>query len=589
MSTSFLFPKHESAPFFQDMEKMNQLYKFLKMILGVSWRDRKTNSWVRTHTRCKDLTQTVKSSKWNWAGHLTLNGEAKPGEIVAIMGSSGSGKTTLLNVLNRKNCGSFKKFAKLSAYVQQDDLFYPTLTVKEHLKFQAALRMDRHIRHEERMSKVDKVIIDFGLKKCENTKIGGVLLQMVFKGISGGEKKRLAIASEVLTNPSVLFLDEPTSGLDSFMAESVIDSLINLARLGRTVICTIHQPSSQLFSKFDKLMLLSNGRVAFFGSLTDAEVFFSQCGLACPRLFNPADHYIYSLAVVPGDEERSKGAISCSWLEWSRMHCGFLFLSGAIANGYKLINPEVFHKNTSWCGQLKTLLHRSYLNTMRTPLVSAVRIMQSVMSALVVGVIYLQQKYDGKGIMNINGALFLTLTQLTFPYFFGVLSTFCPELPLFLREHWNGMYRTDTYFLAKNIAEVPGIVISVLIYGTISYWMIGLNLDLNAFLTFLAASVLIANVTTSFGYLISCAVSTPEMALSIGPPLLIPFMLFGGLFLNSEWVSNSVPVYLVWMKHLSWFNYGFEIMLVNEWSGVDKTREYVFMCYNIVTSLYVTS
>ncbi|KAG1660611.1 Protein white [Nymphon striatum] len=387
------------------------------------------------------------------------------------MGSSGSGKTTLLNVLNRKNCGSFKvsgsikvnnkkmdkKFAKLSAYVQQDDLFYPTLTVKEHLKFQAALRMDKHIEHDERMSAVDKVLIDFGLKKCENTKIGGVLMQMVFKGISGGEKKRLAIASEVLTNPSVLFLDEPTSGLDSFMAESVIDSLNNLARLGRTVICTIHQPSSQLFSKFDKLMLLSNGRVAFFGSLTDAEVFFSQCGLACPRLFNPADHYIYNLAVVPGDEERSKRAIStiCDCFEKSPMN---KFKESLKQNEVKVTQihgddvPKSMYK-ASWCGQLKTLLHRSYLNTMRTPLVTAVRIMQSVVIALVIGLIYLGQKYDGKGIMNIDG-------------------TFCPELPLFLREHWNGMYRTDTYFLAKNIAEIPGIVISVLIYGTISYWMI---------------------------------------------------------------------------------------------------------------------
>ncbi|KAG1660612.1 Protein white [Nymphon striatum] len=406
------------------------------------------------------------------------------------MGSSGSGKTTLLNVLNRKNCGSFKvsgsikvnnkkmdkKFAKLSAYVQQDDLFYPTLTVKEHLKFQAALRMDKHIEHDERMSAVDKVLIDFGLKKCENTKIGGVLMQMVFKGISGGEKKRLAIASEVLTNPSVLFLDEPTSGLDSFMAESVIDSLNNLARLGRTVICTIHQPSSQLFSKFDKLMLLSNGRVAFFGSLTDAEVFFSQCGLACPRLFNPADHYIYNLAVVPGDEERSKRAIStiCDCFEKSPMN---KFKESLKQNEVKVTQihgddvPKSMYK-ASWCGQLKTLLHRSYLNTMRTPLVTAVRIMQSVVIALVIGLIYLGQKYDGKGIMNIDGVIFLTLTQMAFPYLFGVISTFCPELPLFLREHWNGMYRTDTYFLAKNIAEIPGIVISVLIYGTISYWMI---------------------------------------------------------------------------------------------------------------------
>lgn len=112
------------------------------------------------------------------------------------------------------------------------------------------------------------------LKKCEETLIGAP--QFGVKGISGGERRRLAFASEVITNPSILFCDEPTSGLDSFMAMSIVDSMRNLAKKGKTIICTIHQPSSEVYEMFDRLFLMAEGRVAFCGDLADAQKFFGR-------------------------------------------------------------------------------------------------------------------------------------------------------------------------------------------------------------------------------------------------------------------------------------------------------------------------
>ncbi len=131
------------------------------------------------------------------------------------------------------------------------------------------LRMDKKYNKSDRYDRVEEVLIDLNLKKCENTPI-----DIDGKGISGGEKRRLAFACEVLTNPMILFCDEPTSGLDSFMAYSVVDSMKNLAKQGKTIICTIHQPSSETFEMFDKLCLLAEGKLAFIGSLTTAYKFF---------------------------------------------------------------------------------------------------------------------------------------------------------------------------------------------------------------------------------------------------------------------------------------------------------------------------
>lgn len=214
---------------------------------------------------------------------------AKSNEVLAIMGASGAGKTSLLNALNFRNRGNLnitgevkingqlistvEEIASISGYVQQDDLFVGCLTVKENLIFQAMLRMERSFTYDERINRVEEVMVDLNLKKCENIMIG---IDNLKKGISGGEKRRLAFASEVLTNPLVLFCDEPTSGLDSFMAVSVVECMKNLAKKGKTIICTIHQPSSEIFELFDKLCLLAEGRLAYIGSLSSAYNFFER-------------------------------------------------------------------------------------------------------------------------------------------------------------------------------------------------------------------------------------------------------------------------------------------------------------------------
>nr|CAD7404673.1 unnamed protein product [Timema cristinae] len=142
---------------------------------------------------------------------------------------------------------------------------------------------------------------------------------------------------------------------------------------------------------------------------------------------------------------------------------------------------------------------------------------------------------------------------------------FCAELPVFKREHFNGMYRTDVYFLCKSIAEIPVFIAIPVIFISISYYMIGLNPDPERFLMAVITLTLVSNVATSYSYLISCVSSNVEMALTIGPMVIIPFLLFGGFFLN----NSSVPIYFKLISYLSWFKYANEALLLNQWEGVD--------------------
>ena len=229
-------------------------------------------------------------------------GVVRPGEFLAILGASGAGKSTLMNTLLFRNLAGLEVSGKrmangdpvtpssllaVSGYVQQDDLFFGetshlddrnqlfpgSLTVREHLIFQALLRMDRDVPKKQRMERVEEVIQELGLSKCSNTQIG---VPGKFKGISGGQMKRLAFASEVLTNPALLFCDEPTSGLDSVMAASVVEVMRTLASQGRTIVCTIHQPSSQIFHLFDKVLFMAEGRTAYIGDVPGANSFFER-------------------------------------------------------------------------------------------------------------------------------------------------------------------------------------------------------------------------------------------------------------------------------------------------------------------------
>ena len=206
------------------------------------------------------------------------------------------------------------------------------------------------------------------------------------KGISGGQMKRLSLASEVLTNPAIMFCDEPTSGLDSFMAASVVEMLRTLASQGRTVICTIHQPSSQITELFDKVLLMAEGKTAYLGDMDNANNFLSGCGFPCPINYNPADHWVQALAVVPGNEEKSRRNIEtvCDAFNSSKEGKALENLPKSPNDSSDSYSQPKSPYKASWGAQFSACMWRSWLSVVKEPLIMKVRIAQTIASIFLV-------------------------------------------------------------------------------------------------------------------------------------------------------------------------------------------------------------
>jgi ABC-type multidrug transport system ATPase subunit len=251
-----------------------------------------------------------------------ISGAVHPGELMAIMGASGAGKTTFLDILARKNKvgthgGDFylngekvrdDEFRSVIGFVDQDDTMLPTLTVHETILDSALLRLPREMSRASKEQKVEDVERQLGIHHIRHQKIGS---EEGGRGISGGEKRRVGIACELVTSPSILFLDEPTSGLDAYNAFNVVECLVHLVKnYNRTVVFTIHQPRSNIVALFDQLILLAKGRTVYSGPFESCQPYFDKIGYSCPPGFNIADYLVdltmhASTANRPFEEDRS--------------------------------------------------------------------------------------------------------------------------------------------------------------------------------------------------------------------------------------------------------------------------------------------
>ena len=242
-----------------------------------------------------------------------LSGDATGGHLLALMGPSGSGKTSLLNALafrvpkgpgaaitgsvyaDGKRLEDPSEMARMSAYVEQEDALFALSTIRETLLFGAQLRLGSSASLAEKNAAVDAVIADLGLVSAADTIIGNEQI----RGVSGGERKRVAIGMDLLHDPRLIFLDEPTSGLDAFQALNVMSTLKDLALdKGRTVIASVHQPRSSIFALVDQLVLLGGGRLMYSGDGHAAcSKHFATLGEPVPEDFNPADHFLDAVSV----------------------------------------------------------------------------------------------------------------------------------------------------------------------------------------------------------------------------------------------------------------------------------------------------
>ena len=254
-----------------------------------------------------------------------VQGIALPGQLMAIMGASGAGKTTFLDILARKNKrgvvgGNFyvngekvddNEYRSVIGFVDQDDTMLPTLTVHETIMTSALLRLPRDMNISVKEQRVYEVEKQLGILSIKDQLIGSE--EGNGRGVSGGEKRRVGIACELVTSPSILFLDEPTSGLDAFNAFNVVECLVTLAKsYNRTVIFTIHQPRSNIVALFDHLVLLAKGRTVYSGPYAHCQSYFDNIGYTCPPGFNIADYLVdltmhAATAHTPIDERAPTG------------------------------------------------------------------------------------------------------------------------------------------------------------------------------------------------------------------------------------------------------------------------------------------
>ena len=242
-------------------------------------------------------------TKGEWCILSRCNGSINAGEVVGVLGPSGCGKTTLLSVITGSAVDLGNKATIMGdilidgeprkahevAYVPQSDHFIPTLTVRECVKYSALLRLPRDMSADEINKRVEMVLIELGIQHLGDSQVGG---SGKIRGISGGERRRVTIAMELVTDPSIIVLDEPTSGLDSYTAMTLIRCLRQVAEAGRVVVASLHQPSKDMYYALDKVMLMGHGRLLYMGRPEEANEYMQNAGVPCPQNAAMAEHML---------------------------------------------------------------------------------------------------------------------------------------------------------------------------------------------------------------------------------------------------------------------------------------------------------
>eukprot|EP00668_Euglena_longa_P010990 GGOE01013334.1.p1 GENE.GGOE01013334.1~~GGOE01013334.1.p1 ORF type:complete len:710 (-),score=241.62 GGOE01013334.1:918-2837(-) len=503
-----------------------------------------------------------------------INTHVRPGELVAIMGSSGSGKTTTLNVmacrikptsgelyLSGQLASGIKEVHRRIAYVMQDDILMVSLTVKESLKFAASLKLS-HLGKAEREERITTVLEELGLSHVQNTIVGNTNQ----RGISGGERKRTAIAVELLSRPAILFLDEPTSGLDSFTAESVVNTCKTLANHGHTVVATIHQPNSDIFRMFNKVMFLAKGQVVYNGPGANTIRYFQELGYDCPQYTNPADYIMKLLRLDVGKDgdtvadlrkdlgdKRSDEFIA----EWRLREAEYLTPMDPPSE----LDPTLPVAN--WRMQLRALFWRSFLNMARNKMLFRVRLGQAVFFGVFVGCIFLRLGFDQAAYQARLGAIFFTLMNQTMPSLMGIVHTFPAEKAVLNREHANGMYGIFPYYFSKFSSELPFQILLPVIFSSIFYWLVNLNPGVGQFFIFMGIIILLNMTASSLGIWISALAPSISVALALSPAVMLPLVLFAGYFSP----GSAMPDWCAWMKYVTFYYYAFGAAVKNEFTG----------------------
>ncbi|MCJ1398732.1 hypothetical protein MMC11_001933 [Xylographa trunciseda] len=498
------------------------------------------------------------------------------GSLTAIIGASGSGKTSMLNVMSQRISdsrlkqsgktlynGSQKLSSVRSAYVMQQDVLLPTLTVRETLQYSADLRLPPPTTADERRAIVEEVILELGLKECANTRIGN----NEHKGCSGGEKRRTSLAVQLLANPSVLFCDEVTTGLDAASAFQLVKTLKQLARKGRTIIITIHQPRSEIWGLFDHLVLLTRGSPVYSGSAKSCLEYFTKLGHELPPFVNPAEHLIDLAAIdtrSPELEEVSLARVTRIREAW-RASPGNNLSSETnekdIPSEDSMNTPLTSSGRSAFSRQVQVQTLRTMKTTWRDPMGMTGSLVEVLGMSIITGWIFLNLDGSLTGIRSREGALYTAGSLQGYLILLFETYRLTLDIQLFDREYSEGVISVSSWLLSRRLARLFLEDIPIpLIFSIIFYFMVGFRHDASQFFIFFAVELL--------GHYIAVTLATLAVAISrdFTGAVLIANMNFtlqsmcSGFFVQ----SNQIPVWVRWLKYTAYVWYTNGALSANE-------------------------
>jgi ABC-type multidrug transport system ATPase subunit/ABC-type multidrug transport system permease subunit len=499
-----------------------------------------------------------------------VSGYAKSGECLAIIGGSGAGKSTLLNVISDKfvkekhfetggevHLGTevmdFQKYKKQVGFVMQADYFLENLTVREYFKFAVDLKKS-HLKEKEKVEEVNSLLKVLKLEKAADTIVGGNLR----KGISGGEKKRLNIGFELLSDPKILFLDEPTSGLDSYTSYVIVKLLRKLAReKNLLIVYTIHQPSTDIFGLFDNLCILHEGKNVFFGKAVDCLDYFDQIDYKCPEDRNPMDYYI---DVVKKADSTELEKLDKEFTEKTEPLIYEFIDNNKVG---QMVDKTSY---ASCCTQFFVLFKRAFFNFIRNKFAVPIRIFQIIFIAvlfILIFNVFPDDPKDPKATFNRLGGLYLLILNNFISFMQNVLLTFPAERVVYAKEYNSGLYGVIPYYFSKIIIELPFIMILPWLFVGIIYYVVKFNPEVERFFILGGCVVCVCLLGNMWGIFLGAAIPNPKLALQFAPLVFVPFLLFSGYTTNTA----NIGVYLKWFEYISPFRYAFEWAVWNEFDG----------------------
>ncbi|CAF1268982.1 unnamed protein product [Adineta steineri] len=515
--------------------------------------------------------------------HILVNevsGIVRPGEVLAIMGTSAAGKTTLLNALSGYSdrrelniTGSVmlngcvttsheRRSSNIIGYVEQQELFCETLTVQEHLVFQAMLRMSSKIlTDDDRRKRVLDTIKLLCMERCVSTTIAK---------LSGGERKRLAFAAVALTDPLIMLIDEPTSNLDSYLAKSLMHTIHMFAvERRRSIVVVLHQPTTDMFKFIDTLCVLSdNGRQAFFGDARhEATNFFAdQCGLEGESL----DEFI--------EQVSSNSTVGQQVADRFSTNSKSSLISSIESISDKSMKDSTFVTVSFW-RQLKWLLWYSSVGGARLSVRSTKLPFRLLIMGIIFGLAYFQlDPSETHYVRNLNSIPFIIGMSLVVSSMGVIAISLLNERILLIRDIQRKIYSLQAYYIAKFISDSIFIIIISILYSIIIVLLVNMKE--------LGLMILVISLEALAGCAVASLMASSSSSILIILLLLHPFNIilnqFTGVFINLK----SIPDYFIWLQYLSYYYYGYSSMLILQWRNVAIAQE---PCEIVTSSIMSTS